>query len=209
VDVLDRARINPMEKPAATQLWHQLEVGSWSVVHHLDRDRQRYLLARENAPSARGTRALTPRERQIVECASHGWSNKVIAFELGISSSSVSTHLSHAAAKLGLSSRMAVIELFVALAVKSPPDASVSYVGWAGKKFAVFAIPTGPDLPEILSPAERDVVTLVVAGKSNAAIAQARGVSARTVENQLAAAMKKLGVSSRANLTAFLMSRAT
>jgi DNA-binding NarL/FixJ family response regulator len=209
VDVLDRGRIHPMEKPAATQLWHQLELGSWSVVDHLDRDRRRYLLARENAPSARSTRALTPRERQIVEHASHGTSNKVIAFELGISTSSVSTHLSHAAAKLGLSSRTGLIQLFVALAVKSPSDASVSYVGWGGNRFALLAMPRSPDLPEILSPAEREVVTLVVAGKSNAAIAQARGVSSRTVENQLATAMKKLGVSSRANLTAFLMSRAT
>lgn len=55
-----------------------------------------------------------------------------------------------------------------------------------------------------LSPAERSVVELVRRGYSNSAIAALRGVSARTVANQLAAAYEKLGVSSRAQLVALL-----
>ena len=194
-----------MDSSAATTIWRELETGTWKVVDQLQRDHRRYLLAQENAPSARKDSALTARERQVVEYTSLGWSNKVIAYELGVSSSTVSTHLSHAAAKLGLKSRAALIQMVLALAGTPSSEITVSHVGWAGRRFAVLALPEAPRLPETLSPAERDVVALAVEGTSNAAIAKARGVSVRTVENQLATAMKKLAVTSRANLTAYLM----
>jgi len=51
-----------------------------------------------------------------------------------------------------------------------------------------------------LSDAERVVLQLVVAGKSNAAIAQSRGTSVRTVANQVASLLRKLGARSRYDL---------
>lgn len=51
-----------------------------------------------------------------------------------------------------------------------------------------------------LSEAERFVLQLVVAGKSNAEIAEARGTSARTVANQVASLLRKLGARSRYDL---------
>jgi DNA-binding NarL/FixJ family response regulator len=180
-----------------THIWRQLETGDWSVIDQCDRDRRRYLLAQQSDRVA--SRPLSHRERQVVEYASRGWSNKVIAFELGVTPSTVSTHLTHAARKLGMASRAALIQTLAAI---SRRDAEVTFVGWAGKRFAVIAMPMELKLPAALSPAEREVVTLVVAGRSNAEIARARGVSRRTVENQLASSMKKLGASSRADLTA-------
>ncbi len=53
-----------------------------------------------------------------------------------------------------------------------------------------------------LTAAERAVALLLVEGASNAAIAQARGASPRTVANQVAAVFRKLGVGSRAALIA-------
>ena len=53
-----------------------------------------------------------------------------------------------------------------------------------------------------LTEAERDVILGVVSGLSNAAIAARRSASPRTVANQLAAIFRKLGVDSRAELTA-------
>ncbi len=184
------------------ELWSQIEAGQWSVVDEHDHKIRRYVLVQ-----TADAHALTRRERQVVAYASRGLSNKVIAYELGIASSTVSTHLSCAAAKLGVQSRGAVIRIFVALS-SGKPGVSVSYYRAAGQRFAVLSLPVGPAVPEVLSPAERDVVELAFAGKSNAAIARTRGVSTRTVENQIAAAMKKLNVTSRANLTAYLMSRA-
>lgn len=49
----------------------------------------------------------------------------------------------------------------------------------------------------ILTPAESEVALALVRGLSNAAIARERGAAVRTVANQVAAIVKKLGVSSR------------
>jgi DNA-binding CsgD family transcriptional regulator len=53
-----------------------------------------------------------------------------------------------------------------------------------------------------LSPAEVAVAQLLLAGKSNASIACARGTSVRTVANQVANIFKKLDVTSRSELCA-------
>jgi DNA-binding NarL/FixJ family response regulator len=198
-----RVRRPIMQQADATELWQALESGRASVVDRLDRDRRRYVLVRENADRAR---AMTERERQIVERASRGDSNKAIAFDLGIATSTVSTHLSHAAAKLGLDSRNAVIQTYSALAGDpAMTDVAVTRARWSGRRFVVIAIAVEPRLPAWLSPAERDVAARAVAGESNAGIARARGVSARTIEHQLASAMRKLGVRSRAEMTARVM----
>jgi DNA-binding CsgD family transcriptional regulator len=63
---------------------------------------------------------------------------------------------------------------------------------------------TPASLPDTLTPAEREVVELVLAGSSNQQIADARGASYRTVANQLASIFKKVGVSSRVELVAKL-----
>lgn len=51
-----------------------------------------------------------------------------------------------------------------------------------------------------LSSPERQVLELLLAGKTNSTIAKELGVSVRTVENRRARIMKKLGVDSRAEL---------
>lgn len=53
-----------------------------------------------------------------------------------------------------------------------------------------------------LTEAERDVALAIARGLSNAEIARARSTSARTIANQIAAIMKKLGVASRVELAA-------
>jgi DNA-binding NarL/FixJ family response regulator len=49
--------------------------------------------------------ALTPREREILECIVRGLSNKEIALELGVSEGTVRIHVSHVLEKLGVSGR--------------------------------------------------------------------------------------------------------
>lgn len=51
-----------------------------------------------------------------------------------------------------------------------------------------------------LTPAERSVMELVVAGKTNKMIAEELGLSVRAIEDRRARMMKKLGVKSRAEL---------
>lgn len=57
----------------------------------------------------------------------------------------------------------------------------------------------------LLTPAEQAVADLLLRGHSNAEIAERRGVSARTVANQVARVLEKLGVGSRHALAARLL----
>ena len=68
------------------------------------------------------------------------------------------------------------------------------------EELVVFVWEPTPSGQIALSEAERVVLALVVAGKSNAAIAQARGTSVRTVANQVASLLRKLGARSRYDL---------
>ena len=73
----------------------------------------RCLLIREGAEHSRTHMALTPRERTIVDLVAAGLSNRAIAGELRISSSTVSAHLRRVCAKLGVKSRAAVVARLV------------------------------------------------------------------------------------------------
>jgi len=62
------------------------------------------------------------------------------------------------------------------------------------------------DALALLSAGQREVASLVLAGRSTREIAALRSRSERTVANQLAAIYRKVGVSSRAELAARLRS---
>ena len=48
---------------------------------------------------------LTPREREVLVLIAHGFANKRIARELGVSEKTVKAHVGHVLAKLGVSDR--------------------------------------------------------------------------------------------------------
>jgi DNA-binding NarL/FixJ family response regulator len=111
----DRAR-GPLRRRApdeAIETWRGLVGGRWTLVDHFERDGRRYFVAHRNDPQAPDPRALTLRERQIVGYVALGQSNKLIAYELGLSPSTVAVHLQRASAKLGAQSR-AALAAFVA-----------------------------------------------------------------------------------------------
>ena len=56
-----------------------------------------------------------------------------------------------------------------------------------------------------LTRAELEVARSIVQGESNAAIAHSRGTSVRTVANQVASILQRLGVASRAQVAAKLV----
>jgi DNA-binding NarL/FixJ family response regulator len=60
-----------------------------------------------NPPGALGgdTEHLTRREREVLDLIAKGFSNKRIAFELGIAEKTVKTHVGHLLAKLGVADR--------------------------------------------------------------------------------------------------------
>ena len=81
--------------------------------HQAGIERQpRFLLVEENRIPSQSQRALTQREEQVVACAAMGHSNKLIAYDLGISTGSVAVLLGRAARKLGVSGRVALVRAF-------------------------------------------------------------------------------------------------
>jgi DNA-binding CsgD family transcriptional regulator len=89
-----------------------LESERWTVVVAYEHEGKRFVVARSNDVRLRRPAALSRRERQAVGCALLGNSNKVIAYELGISPSTVGVLLHRAARKLGSHTRVDLIQRF-------------------------------------------------------------------------------------------------
>lgn len=123
---LDKARARAVRTPdadGALEVWRPLVEARWTLYDHFERDGRRYYVARRNDP-AMAEDGLTLRERQVVGFAALGHSNKLIAYELGLRPSTVATHLSVAARKLGLSSRLALIQTLRAARQPAPTGES-------------------------------------------------------------------------------------
>jgi DNA-binding CsgD family transcriptional regulator len=99
---VERARSQKPTADEAVALWEGLVAGRWSVVEHFERDGKRYYLAHRNDPELAPDRALSAREQQVFAYAELGYSNKLIAYSLGLAISTISTLLTSARSKLGL-----------------------------------------------------------------------------------------------------------
>ncbi|MBI2896680.1 MAG: helix-turn-helix transcriptional regulator [Deltaproteobacteria bacterium] len=124
-------------------------------------------------------RRLSPRCLEVVELAARGLGNKQIAWELGVEVATVATHLARSRAKLGLPTRLRLIQELAAVRDRPPLH------------------PTRP-----LSSVEIEVAIAALEGKSTIQIARERGRAYRTVANQLASVYRKLGIGSRLELAA-------
>ena len=71
--------------------------------------------------------------------------------------------------------------------------------------FLVVSVSPRADALERLTPAERKVLGHVLSGLTDAQIAKRRAVSTRTVSTQVASILRKLGGTSRAELTTKLV----
>ena len=98
---LDRDNASePADLARISELWQGMTDGSWSVVEHFVRDGYRYVLAQRASDSSDSVAQLSSREWQALALANQGLSNKVIAQDLGLSASTVSTYLARARKKL-------------------------------------------------------------------------------------------------------------
>ena len=116
VQGMERAR-GPMRRSAPERAmgeWTALVAGQWSLVDQFEQDGKRYIVALRNAPKLSGSVAsLSAREQQVLEYAARGDSNKLIAYELGLSRSTIAMCLSRCAVKLGVKSRVALIQAYL------------------------------------------------------------------------------------------------
>jgi DNA-binding CsgD family transcriptional regulator len=102
-----RGRMRAVE---ATERWRALVSGRWSLVDRFDHDGRRYYIAHANPPAVAARAPLTEREEQIARYAALGHPNKMIAYELGLATSTVATVLQRVARKLGVRSRVELIQ---------------------------------------------------------------------------------------------------
>jgi DNA-binding CsgD family transcriptional regulator len=106
-----RSRNGRQHPEAALAKWPAMVSTRWTLVDLFDHDGRQYLLARQNDPATPGPDLLTKRERQVVSYALMGHHNKLIAYELGISASTVRVLLHRSAQKLGVRTREEVVAL--------------------------------------------------------------------------------------------------
>lgn len=87
----------------------------------------------------------------------------------------------------------------------APPSVQIELVELAGESLAIVSWPLADRGRQItLAAGEEAVLQGLLRGKSNAAIADERGTSVRTVANQVASLLRKFGVASRYELAAAL-----
>jgi DNA-binding CsgD family transcriptional regulator len=105
-----RGRLGADDSERALEVWRALLEGQRMLVDSFDRDGRRFVVLRKCAATSSPS-GLSRRERQVVELVGLGHSNKLISSALGISEGSVSSLLSSAAHKLGVRSRVELVQL--------------------------------------------------------------------------------------------------
>jgi DNA-binding CsgD family transcriptional regulator len=181
----------------AMELWQGLVAGRWSLLDVLDSDGRVFTVLRENAVDARSTVRLSERERQVAYLVGRGHHIKLVAYELGLSPSTVRSQLRAAVSKLNLEDRSGLVRL-VNSVFSADETTEINDVG-------VLALAQQPlSLPAVLTEAERDVARLVYDGLTTEEIAGRRGTAGRTVANQLSSIYRKLDICSRQELVARL-----
>jgi len=105
-----RARTDLRGAPErALPSWKALVRARWTLVDEFQRDGSHYVVARVNAMATKPTAKLSERERQVVACLSMGQTNKEAAYELGLAHSTVRVLVARASAKLGVTTREALV----------------------------------------------------------------------------------------------------
>lgn len=109
---VDRARgkMRETDPGQALEHWKALVRGRWSTVDWFDSDGRRFVLGLPNAPNVNDPRGLTTREMQVVAYVVFGQTNKLIAYNLGLSKGRVSTLLRSAMRKIGVQTRAQLVK---------------------------------------------------------------------------------------------------
>jgi len=121
---VDRARgaLRRDDPEKALDIWKVLVSGRWSMVDWFDTDGRRFVLAIPNSPELPDPRGLTEQESQVVSYLLLGDTNKLISYRLGLSASRVSGLLKSAMSKLGVTSKIQLLEKLGPLVAHASPD---------------------------------------------------------------------------------------
>lgn len=200
-----RTREGRRDADAALDAWTAMVEGRWSLVDRFDADGRRFVVALRNDAVHADPRGLNAREQQVAGWIGLGRSIKEIGYTMGLSGTAVVQAAAGAQRKLGMETRAELAAFFS----PSGPRACLAELALAGEHLLVGSWPMAdPARLQGLSPAEQAVAALLLAGSTQADMARHRGVSERTVANQVQGLYRKLGVHSRVALAAVLQMRA-
>ncbi|MEZ4458383.1 MAG: helix-turn-helix transcriptional regulator [bacterium] len=195
---LDELRRANADEDKRLSRWSALINGRWSLVDVFDSDGRRFVVAIANAPEAQPIAALSKRQAQIVSLLLQGHTQTFIGYELGLTQSTVAYHLARvrrvfrAANDVDLLNRLATML-----------DGGVGTHRLGDSEIQVAVAESGLDANE-LPDALTHTLALLRQGSSAQEIATSRGVSVKTVRNQVAEIYRRFGVNSRVELLALL-----
>ena len=123
VTALERARGKQRrtDPDGALEAWKGLVDARWSLVDHFESDGKRLIVARENEPISPPLASLSKRERQIVGYLAIGHTSKLIAYELGISDSTVRVLIHRAMRRLNVRTQRELAAAFMNAMKPAPP----------------------------------------------------------------------------------------
>lgn len=121
---LDRRRARAVRRPGEEEALEVLDIWSFLLdrgfaVLDYDREGGRLVAVRLRDPEWDALHRLAPEERDVVEMAARGLSNKEVAFALRTNEATVATRLRRAQRRLGVKSRVELIELAGATGYRS------------------------------------------------------------------------------------------
>jgi len=181
------------------EIWEGVFSGTWSIIDHYERLGRRYLFVYNTDAGESDPLRMTPMQRRALDSLSRGRSDSEIAATLGIKLDAASALVRVVKRKLRMPIRRDLIGINadclrpIALC-RGEFRAAVLYS----------SIDVAQVLPSSISDAERNILHLQFAGKSNYEIARIRQVAYKTVSNQVAAAYSKLNVRTCGEMLHFL-----
>jgi DNA-binding CsgD family transcriptional regulator len=104
-----RGKLRRSAPHEAVETWRASVSARWSLLDQFERDGKRFIVARRNDVPAPGPELLSLRERQVLSLVAMGHHTKLVAYELGISPSTVRVLLTRACRKLGVKTRAEAI----------------------------------------------------------------------------------------------------
>ncbi len=193
----------PASVHRCSALWLELISGRLEIVQASAQQGRSVLILRQRAEHAR---PLGARPQQVLERTLLGERRKVIAFDMNVSVSMLALSLKTSLSSLGLGCKPALVPSSLVMLIHGARGASApvgTFIGDCdhdGSRLTIITQVFDGSVLRGLSPSQRAVMCLVASGSSCADIAARRSRSRRTVINQVAAATRRLGISSRFDL---------